>query len=90
MPASQSPLYGGQRYLRDLRATLETNVDEARRLLSIAVDKIVLRREGRHVIAQVVGNLSGMFALEPGLCASDGAGRGILSLPNWPSVRVLA
>lgn len=36
-----------ERYLRDLRATLETNVDQARRLLALAADKIVLLREGR-------------------------------------------
>ena len=34
-----------ERYLRDLQATLGTNLDEARRLLSMAVDKIVIRRE---------------------------------------------
>lgn len=33
-------------YLRDLRATFSTNVHEARRMLSLARDKIVLRVEG--------------------------------------------
>ncbi|HKV45079.1 MAG TPA: recombinase family protein, partial [bacterium] len=66
-----------ERYLRDLQTTLGTNLDEARRLLSMAVDKIVIRREGKHLIAQVVRNFAGMFALEPDLCASVGAGRGI-------------
>ncbi len=66
-----------ERYLRDLRGTLESNVDEARRMLSLAVDKIVLRREGKRLIARVTGNLAGMFALEPDLLASVGAGRGI-------------
>ena len=40
------------------------------------VDKIVIRREGKHLLAQVVGNFAGMFALEPDLCASVGARRG--------------
>lgn len=66
-----------ERYLTDRRATLSGNVDEARRMLSLAVERIVLRCEGRRVVARVTGNLAGMFALEPGLCASVGAGRGI-------------
>jgi hypothetical protein len=66
-----------EHYLRDLRATLETNVDEARRLISLALEKIVLLREGKRLVAQVIGNFAGMFGLEPELCASDGAGRGI-------------
>lgn len=71
-----------ERYLRDLQATLGTNLDEARRLLSMAVDKIVIRREGKHLIAQVVGNFAGMFALEPDLCASVGAGSPVPMLPS--------
>ena len=67
-----------ERYLENLRATLSGNVDEARRMLSMAVEKIVLRCEGKRLIAQITGNLAGMFVLEPGLCASGGAGRGIL------------
>jgi hypothetical protein len=31
-----------ERYLRDLQATLGTNIDETRRLLSMAVEKIVI------------------------------------------------
>jgi hypothetical protein len=66
-----------ERYLRDLQGLLEANVDEARRLLTLAVERIVLRREGSRLIARVTGNLAGMFALEPTLCGSVGAGRGI-------------
>jgi len=73
-----------ERYLRDLRATLGTNVDEARRLLALAVDRIVLRREGKRLVAQVTGNLTGMFALEPSLCASDGAGSPATTLATMP------
>jgi len=67
-----------ERYLADLRATLSGNVDEARRMLSLAVERIVLRCEGRRLVARVTGNPAGMFVLEPGLCASGGTGRGIL------------
>jgi site-specific DNA recombinase len=73
-----------ERYLRDLRTTMETNVDEARRLLSLAVDKIVLRREGKRLIARVTGSLVGMFALEPDLLASVGAGSPSPALYSWP------
>ena len=48
------------------------------------VDKIVIRREGKHLIAQVVGNFAGMFALEPDLCASVGAGSPSLTLATLP------
>ncbi len=41
----------------------------------------LIHREGKRLIAQVVGNFAGMFALEPDLCARVGAGRGILRLP---------
>ena len=63
------------RYLRDLRATLSTNVDVARRMLALAAekeDRATVRREA--LIAQITGNLAGMFALEPELRASVGAG----------------
>ncbi len=67
-----------ERYLRDLRGTLETNVDEARRLLSLALEKIVLRTEGEHVVARITGNMAGLLTLGGvGMVASVGAGRGI-------------
>ncbi len=68
-----------ERYLRDLRATLETNVDEARRLLRLAIETIVLRREGAHLVARVTGNLTGLLSLgdQEGVLARVGAGRGI-------------
>lgn len=66
-----------EHYLRDLRATLETNVDAGRRLLSLAVNKIVLRSEGKQLVAEFCGNLGGVLSLEPGLLGCIGAGRGI-------------
>jgi hypothetical protein len=73
-----------ERYLHDLRRTLETNVDEVRRMLSLAIDRIVLKREGASLVAEFCGRLAGMLSLEPDLLGSIGAGRGILSLPPWP------
>jgi hypothetical protein len=68
-----------RRYLDDLRGTLETNVEEARRLLARGLDRIVLRRgEDGHLWAEVRGNLSGILQLnDGGLLAGVGAGRGI-------------
>jgi len=45
-----------------------------RRMLSMCLDKIVVRRDGERLIARVTGNLTGMFVLEPDLIASVGAG----------------
>jgi hypothetical protein len=65
-----------ERYLRDLRGLLETNVDEARRLLALAVEKIVLVREGPQLVAAVRGNMAGLLEIS-GCVNSVGAGRGI-------------
>jgi hypothetical protein len=73
-------------YLENRRATLSTNIDEARRMLSLAVERIVLRCEGKRLVAQIMGNLAGMFALEPSLYDSGGAGRGIRELATWPPI----
>ena len=66
-----------ERYLHDLQGTLEVNVDEARRMLSLAIDKIVLKRSGAHLVAEFCGQLAGVLTLEPDLLGSIGAGRGI-------------
>lgn len=66
-----------ERYVRNLRETLEANVDQARRLLAVAVDKIVLVREGRLLVAEITGNLAGVLTLEHSMFGSVGAGRGI-------------
>ncbi len=66
-----------ERYLHDLRGTLEGNVDEARRMLSLAIDRIVLKRGGAHLVAEFYGQLAGVLSLEPDLLGSIGAGRGI-------------
>ena len=88
-----------ERYLRYLRATLETNIDEARRMLSLALNKIVLRTEGEHVVARITGKMRGLLTLGgldlvasvgAGLVASFGAGRGISSSPNIGGVLEVA
>lgn len=66
-----------ERYLRNLRATLQTNVDEARRMLSLALDRIVLNQDGRHLVAEFCGNVAGALRLEPKVLGCVGAGRGI-------------
>lgn len=66
-----------ERYLHDLRGTLETNVDEARRMLALAIDKIVLKRDGTNLVAEFCGRLAGVLSLETDLLGSIGAGRGI-------------
>lgn len=66
-----------ERYLRDLRGLLGTNVDEARRLLRLALDKIVLVCEGPILVAEITGNFAGVLTLENGMFGSVGAGRGI-------------
>ena len=74
------------RFLHDLRVTLETNTDKARRLLARALDRIVLQREGNSLVAHFYGNLAGVIRIADGGLITDraGAGRGILRLPPWP------
>jgi hypothetical protein len=74
-----------ERYLRNLRATFGANMDAARSLLSLALEKIVLDPEGQHLVANSCGNLTGVITLEPEVMGSVGAGRGISYLPHWPS-----
>jgi site-specific DNA recombinase len=67
-----------EQYLVDLRRTLAINVDAARALLARGFDRIVLRRDGPHLWAEVRGNLAGILQLNEGeLLARAGAGRGI-------------
>ena len=65
-----------ERYLRDLRGLLETNVDAARRMPALAVEKIVLIPKDGHLMAEVRGNMAGLLELN-GCVSSVGAGRGI-------------
>jgi hypothetical protein len=67
-----------------LQATLETNVEAARRLLTLALDKIVLRPESRGVVAEFCGNLAGVLSLEPNLLDGIGAGSPSPALYSWP------
>ena len=46
-----------KRYLGDLRGLLGTNADEARRLLRLALDRIVLVSEGSRLTAEITGIL---------------------------------
>lgn len=63
-PAPVAPLaVSVERYLRDLRATVDTNPDKARRLLARGVERIVLRRQGPLLIADVFGNLAGVLQI---------------------------
>jgi hypothetical protein len=74
-----------ERYRRNLRATQSTNVDEARRKLSLVVEKILLRCEGEAPRGPKSPATSReFFVLEPDVCASVGAGRRISYLPHWP------
>ncbi len=77
-------------YLRDLHGLLGTNIDEARRLLRIALDKIVLVSEGPLLVAEVTGNFAGVLTLENGMFGSVGAGRGIRELATWPPIPLVA
>jgi len=75
-----------ERFLRDLRETLETNTEKARRLLARAVDRIVQQREGTSHVAYFYGNLAGVLQIDDRGLLTDraGAGRGISSLVYWP------
>lgn len=46
-------------------------------MLSLAIDRIVLKREGASLVAEFCGRLTGVLRLEPDLLGSIGAGRGI-------------
>ncbi|HEX2713776.1 MAG TPA: recombinase family protein [Candidatus Acidoferrales bacterium] len=69
-------------YLRELKATMKTDVERARTLLAKLIGPVVLRREGRRLVAEVRGNLEALLELdsarEISLCGGNrGAGRGI-------------
>ena len=68
-----------ERFLHDLRGTLQTNTDKARRLLARALDRIVLQCEGSSLVAHFYGNIAGVLQItdQETLTARAGAGRGI-------------
>ena len=79
------------RYLDDLRGTLETEIEEARRLLSLGLERIVLRRdEDGHLWAELRGNLAGILRLDDEVLAGAGAGSPSRSLPNLREGYVVA
>ncbi len=51
-------------YLRDLKGSLETDPDAARRLMARLIGPIKLVRQGRRVLAEVRGNLLGILGNE--------------------------
>ncbi len=65
-----------ERYLRDLRGTLNTDTAAARRLLSSLLEPIRLRPVGRQLAGELRGNLAFLLG-EDRVFANSGAGRGI-------------
>ena len=65
-----------ERFLHDLRRTLQTNADKARRLLACALDRIVLRCEGSSLVAHFYGNLAGVLQVTDQEMLTDRAGAG--------------
>ncbi|SRR5579871_3283964 len=65
------------RYLSDLRATLNTDVEAARLLLAKLLGSVILRRVDSHLVAEIEGKVEAM--LDGGETGGDnrGAGRGI-------------
>jgi hypothetical protein len=57
--ARENQCYPGvdEDYLRDLRATLDTNRDRARSLLTALIGPITLRPDGGRLVGEVRGNL---------------------------------
>jgi len=59
-----------RQYLDDLRSTVETNIEEARRLLARGVERIVLQRdEAGRLWAEMRGNLAGILKVDDGVLA---------------------
>ena len=68
-----------ERYLHDLRSTVNVNPKKGRRLLARSVERIVLQREGPHLVAHFFGTLAGIVRIgdnTTGDVPSDGAGAG--------------
>jgi hypothetical protein len=65
------------RYLSDLRATLNTDVEAARALLARLIGSVILRRDGARLLAEIEGNVESLLLDDSG-GDNRGAGRGIL------------
>jgi hypothetical protein len=65
-----------ERFLHDLRGTLQTNTDKARLLLARALDRIVLQCEGSSLVAHFYGSVAGVLQItdQEMLTARAGAG----------------
>jgi hypothetical protein len=59
--------------VRDLKATFDTDPDQARALLGKLVGRITLLREGTRLIAELQGNLAGPLEMEDQV-GNSGAG----------------
>jgi hypothetical protein len=59
------------------RKSRNRNLDQARWLLALAGDKIVLVPEGRLLVTEITGYLAGVLTLDYRMFGSVGAGRGI-------------
>ncbi|HKV45895.1 MAG TPA: hypothetical protein VJT32_14660 [bacterium] len=82
----QPPSSSIHRYLKDLRGTLETDTDRARRLLTKMLGKVTLRRDGARLLADVKGNLPGLLDVE--VFGRAGAGSPSPALYSWPLATV--
>ncbi len=67
------------RYLSDLRATLNTDVEAARALLAKGLGSVILRRDGSRLLAETEWNVEGLLLEETHSGDIHGAGRGIHS-----------
>ncbi|HEV2357092.1 MAG TPA: recombinase family protein [bacterium] len=81
-PRLVSPPSAVESYLRQLRETMGTDAERARRLLAKLIGPVTLRRDGTHLVAEVQGNLEALLGLDDPATASlyggnHGAGRGI-------------
>jgi hypothetical protein len=70
----QRPSSSIGRYLEDLRGALETDTDRARRLLVKMLGKVMLRREGARLLAEVKGDLLGLLDVDEEVFGRAGAG----------------
>jgi len=52
-----------ERYLLDLQATFSTSMDEVRRMLRLSLAKIVLRRDGQYLVAEITGDYTSILNL---------------------------
>jgi hypothetical protein len=69
-----APSLLGREHLKEMKQTLERNPARARELLATLLSPIVLRREEGRVLAEVTGNLKGLFQVEEAQFGKPGSG----------------